>query len=158
MIVVVTKFKERVSGERNGGGTVVVDGGMERCGSGIDFYFDPKPQPPPPTTTPNPQAHHIQNFAAIPSARYNFAWVPSVRLSRPFIAPHNLFFFRYHLLISLIHCFHDLHDFNPHIVVGTGDHVSFPICLAAKLKGIKLVIHEQNSAPGLANSVLALVC
>ncbi|MED6156005.1 hypothetical protein PIB30_010937 [Stylosanthes scabra] len=94
--------------------------------------------------------------AAVPSSGYNFASVPSVRLTRPFISPHNLFFFPYRLLRSLIHCFRRLRDFNPHIVVGTGGHVSFPICLAAKLKGIKLVIHEQNSAPGLANSVLAL--
>ncbi|QHO59690.1 hypothetical protein HN51_013865 [Arachis hypogaea] len=94
--------------------------------------------------------------AAVPCAGYSFASVPSVRFSRPFIAPHNLFFFPYRLLRSLIHCFHRLRDFKPHIVVGTGGHVSFPVCIAAKLKGIKLVIHEQNSAPGLANSVLAL--
>ncbi|XP_015957757.1 uncharacterized protein LOC107481918 [Arachis duranensis] len=84
--------------------------------------------------------------AAVPCAGYSFASVPSVRLSRPFIAPHNLFFFPYRLLRALIHCFHR----------GTSGHVSFPVCIAAKLKGIKLVIHEQNSAPGLANSVLAL--
>lgn len=92
---------------------------------------------------------------AIPSAGYNFASVPAVRLARPLIAPQNLFL-PYRLVKSLIQCFRRLRDFEPHVVVGTGGYVSFPVCLAAKLKGIKLVIQEQNSVPGIANSILSL--
>lgn len=47
-------------------------------------------------------------------------------------------------------------DFKPHIVIGIGGYVSFPICLAAKLiSGVKLAIQEQNSVPGFANWVLS---
>ncbi|KAJ7970336.1 UDP-N-acetylglucosamine--N-acetylmuramyl-(Pentapeptide) pyrophosphoryl-undecaprenol N-acetylglucosamine transferase [Quillaja saponaria] len=91
---------------------------------------------------------------AITSAGYNFTTVPAVRLARPFISPRNLFL-PCHLLKSLIQCFHQLRDFGPRVVVGTGGFVSFPVCLAAKLKGIKLVIQEQNSVPGIANWVLS---
>lgn len=46
-----------------------------------------------------------------------------------------------------------------HIVaaVGFGGFVTFPGGVAARLKGIPLVIHEQNAIPGLANRVLAKI-
>ncbi|KAI4350962.1 hypothetical protein L6164_005364 [Bauhinia variegata] len=94
---------------------------------------------------------------AIPSAGYNFTSVPPVRLARPlFFSLQNLFF-PYHLIKSLIQCFGKLRDFEPHVVVGTGGYVSFPVCLAAKIKGIKMVIQEQNSVPGLANWALSSI-
>ncbi|MCM8760657.1 MAG: undecaprenyldiphospho-muramoylpentapeptide beta-N-acetylglucosaminyltransferase [Candidatus Omnitrophica bacterium] len=42
----------------------------------------------------------------------------------------------------------------PDVVVGFGGYISFPVLLAARLKGIRSVIHEQNVVPGRANSVL----
>lgn len=92
---------------------------------------------------------------AVPSSGYDFVSVPAVRLARPFIAPQNLFL-PYRLIKSLTQCFRKLRAFKPHVVVGTGGYVSFPVCLAAKLKGIKLVIQEQNSVPGIANWILSL--
>lgn len=41
------------------------------------------------------------------------------------------------------------------IVIGFGGYVSGPVCLAAKLKKIPIVIHEQNAKIGLTNRVLA---
>lgn len=49
-----------------------------------------------------------------------------------------------------------MQEFDPHIVIGTGGFVSFPTCLAAAIKGVKLLIQEQNSVPGIANLVLSL--
>ncbi|KAK9277874.1 hypothetical protein L1049_027431 [Liquidambar formosana] len=92
---------------------------------------------------------------AIPSAGYEFASFSAVRLARPFISPRNLFL-PYRLIKSMIECWRQLRDFDPHIVVGTGGYVSFPVCLVAALKGLKLVIQEQNSVPGIANRVLSL--
>ncbi|MBK5913025.1 undecaprenyldiphospho-muramoylpentapeptide beta-N-acetylglucosaminyltransferase [Rhodocyclus purpureus] len=43
----------------------------------------------------------------------------------------------------------------PDVVLGMGGYISFPGGVAAKLAGIPLVIHEQNSIAGLANRVLA---
>ncbi|KAK4256565.1 hypothetical protein QN277_006272 [Acacia crassicarpa] len=90
----------------------------------------------------------------VPSAGYNFASVPSVRLARPLISSQNLFL-PCCLVKSLVQCSRKLRDFKPHVVVGTGGLISFPVCLAAKLKGIKLVIQEQNLVPVMENSILA---
>ena len=43
----------------------------------------------------------------------------------------------------------------PQVAVGFGAYVEFPLGLAAKKLGIPLVLHEQNSVPGLANKMLA---
>ncbi len=45
----------------------------------------------------------------------------------------------------------------PDVVLGMGGFVSFPAGMMAVLKGIPLVLHEQNSVAGLANKVLASV-
>jgi UDP-N-acetylglucosamine--N-acetylmuramyl-(pentapeptide) pyrophosphoryl-undecaprenol N-acetylglucosamine transferase len=43
----------------------------------------------------------------------------------------------------------------PDVVLGMGGFISFPGGMMAALKGIPLVLHEQNSVAGLANRVLA---
>lgn len=42
-------------------------------------------------------------------------------------------------------------QFDPTVVVGTGGFASLPAILAAALHRVPLVLHEQNSVPGLAN-------
>ena len=46
-----------------------------------------------------------------------------------------------------------LRGFGPDVVVGTGGYVSLPAAAGAKLLSIPLVLHEQNSVPGMANRV-----
>jgi UDP-N-acetylglucosamine--N-acetylmuramyl-(pentapeptide) pyrophosphoryl-undecaprenol N-acetylglucosamine transferase len=46
------------------------------------------------------------------------------------------------------------HD-RPDVVMGFGGYVSIPVGLAAVLRGIPVVLHEQNSVPGLANKTLS---
>lgn len=43
----------------------------------------------------------------------------------------------------------------PDVVAGFGGYVSIPVGLAAVLRGVPLVLHEQNSVPGLSNRVLS---
>ena len=43
----------------------------------------------------------------------------------------------------------------PDVVIGFGGYVSIPVGFAAVLRGVPLVLHEQNSVPGLANRVLS---
>ncbi|KAI8542833.1 hypothetical protein RHMOL_Rhmol08G0170200 [Rhododendron molle] len=94
---------------------------------------------------------------AVPSAGYEFAALATTPLTRPLFSPQNLFLLPYRLTKSLIQSWRQLHRFNPQIVVGTGGYVSFPVCfVAAAFKGVKLVIQEQNSVPGIANWVLSL--
>jgi len=45
----------------------------------------------------------------------------------------------------------------PDVVVGFGGYVSTPAYLAARKRGIPIVVHEQNSKPGLANRVGARI-
>lgn len=47
-----------------------------------------------------------------------------------------------------------IREFRPHLVFGAGGYVTVPCGLAARLTGTPLVIHEQNSRPGLSNRVL----
>jgi UDP-N-acetylglucosamine--N-acetylmuramyl-(pentapeptide) pyrophosphoryl-undecaprenol N-acetylglucosamine transferase len=48
-------------------------------------------------------------------------------------------------------------EFKPDIVVGTGGYVCGPVVLAASLKKIPTMIHEQNVFPGVTNKLLAKV-
>jgi UDP-N-acetylglucosamine--N-acetylmuramyl-(pentapeptide) pyrophosphoryl-undecaprenol N-acetylglucosamine transferase len=50
-----------------------------------------------------------------------------------------------------------LRTLRPSVVIGMGGYISFPAGLMARLLGIPLALHEQNSVAGLANKVLARV-
>ena len=43
----------------------------------------------------------------------------------------------------------------PHVVLGLGGYISFPGGMMASLWGKPLVLHEQNSVPGMANKLLS---
>lgn len=47
-----------------------------------------------------------------------------------------------------------LRKFKPDVVLGVGGYASAPMLVAAKLKRIPTVIHEQNAWPGLTNRLL----
>jgi len=47
--------------------------------------------------------------------------------------------------------------FHPDAAVGTGGYVSGPVCLAAALQGIPVILHEQNAFPGVTNRLLAVL-
>lgn len=44
-----------------------------------------------------------------------------------------------------------LRNFKPDLVFGVGGYVTGPVLLAARLMGVPIAIHEQNSVPGMAN-------
>lgn len=48
-----------------------------------------------------------------------------------------------------------LNDFDPHMVIGTGGYVSYPVLLAGIIMRKKTFVHEQNALPGLTNRRLA---
>jgi len=48
-------------------------------------------------------------------------------------------------------------EFKPDIVIGTGGYVCGPVVLAAALKGVPTMIHEQNVFPGITNKLLSKV-
>ncbi len=48
-----------------------------------------------------------------------------------------------------------LRKMRPDVVVGFGGYVSIPVGIAARLTSTPLVLHEQNSVPGMANATLS---
>jgi UDP-N-acetylglucosamine--N-acetylmuramyl-(pentapeptide) pyrophosphoryl-undecaprenol N-acetylglucosamine transferase len=46
-------------------------------------------------------------------------------------------------------------EFLPDLAVGFGSYASVPALLAARRRGARIVIHEQNAQPGLANRLFA---
>ena len=47
--------------------------------------------------------------------------------------------------------------FKPHVVLGVGGYSSGPVALAAWLRRIPVVLHEQNLLPGITNRLLARI-
>ena len=63
--------------------------------------------------------------------------------------------FPFRFLKSYIQSWMLLHEFKPHVVIGTGGYSSGLPLLAAIHGGIKTVIQEQNSFPGITTRYLA---
>jgi UDP-N-acetylglucosamine--N-acetylmuramyl-(pentapeptide) pyrophosphoryl-undecaprenol N-acetylglucosamine transferase len=61
----------------------------------------------------------------------------------------------FRVLASVISAWRLLRQYRPDAVVGFGGYVSLPVGLAAVLNRTPLVLHEQNSVPGLANKILS---
>jgi UDP-N-acetylglucosamine--N-acetylmuramyl-(pentapeptide) pyrophosphoryl-undecaprenol N-acetylglucosamine transferase len=61
------------------------------------------------------------------------------------------------LLRGFLGAWRALSRIRPDVVLGFGGYITFPGGMMAALRGIPLVLHEQNSVAGLANRVLAQV-
>ncbi|WP_456395264.1 undecaprenyldiphospho-muramoylpentapeptide beta-N-acetylglucosaminyltransferase [Desulfurobacterium sp.] len=59
------------------------------------------------------------------------------------------------LLSSTVKVVSIIKQFKPEIILIFGGYVSIPVGFAAKLTGVPLVIHEQNSIPGKTNRLLS---
>ena len=86
---------------------------------------------------------------------YEMAWVRFSALrgkgwQRKLLLPFNL-------LRGFRQAWAQLKRIRPDVVLGMGGYVTFPGGMMASLRGIPLVLHEQNSVAGLANRVLAIV-
>jgi UDP-N-acetylglucosamine--N-acetylmuramyl-(pentapeptide) pyrophosphoryl-undecaprenol N-acetylglucosamine transferase len=81
-------------------------------------------------------------------ANLRFAALRGKGLLRKLLLPFNL-------LHGFALAFGQLKKIRPDVVLGMGGFVSFPGGMMAVLRGVPLLIHEQNSVAGLANRVLA---
>jgi UDP-N-acetylglucosamine--N-acetylmuramyl-(pentapeptide) pyrophosphoryl-undecaprenol N-acetylglucosamine transferase len=80
------------------------------------------------------------HFIAVTGLRGSSLWR---KLSAPLV-----------LLIALWQALQVVRKVNPDCVLGMGGYVTGPGGIAARLLGKKLVIHEQNAVPGMANKLL----
>lgn len=91
----------------------------------------------------------------VPPRGYETAWVRFTALRgkglvRKLLLPLNL-------LRGFAQALSELKRVRPDAVLGMGGFISFPGGMMAALKGVPLVLHEQNSVAGLANRVLSRV-
>ncbi|MFD1294698.1 undecaprenyldiphospho-muramoylpentapeptide beta-N-acetylglucosaminyltransferase [Lutibacter holmesii] len=63
--------------------------------------------------------------------------------------------FPFKLISSLWNAHKIIKKFKPNVVIGTGGFASGPTLYAASRKGIKTLIQEQNSYPGITNKLLS---
>ncbi|CAN5121242.1 MAG: undecaprenyldiphospho-muramoylpentapeptide beta-N-acetylglucosaminyltransferase [Nocardioides sp.] len=91
----------------------------------------------------------------VPEAGLPLEHVPPVPLPRKvtkelFLVPRNL--------RRAVRAAHEVFDrIDPDVLVGFGGYVSVPAYLAARKRGVPIVVHEQNTMPGIANKVGARV-
>ena len=89
----------------------------------------------------------------VPQAGYEIEglWISGIQ--RRFSFKNLIFPFK--LMSSLFNAKKIIKQFKPTLVVGTGGYASAPLVRIASGKGIKCVIQEQNSYPGITNKLLA---
>lgn len=92
---------------------------------------------------------------AIPEAGFEFRAVPARSLlGRRWLAVPMVF---WTLLRGIISAYRILRRFDPDVVFATGGYVSGAVAIAGRLLRRPLVLHEQNSVPGLTNRLLSRI-
>lgn len=89
----------------------------------------------------------------VPSAGIDFVALKAEGFNRS--KPWTFFTSGTEVALSSLKARRILADFKADAVVGFGGYVSIPVGLAAAQKHVPLVIHEQNSVPGMTNKFLA---
>jgi len=56
---------------------------------------------------------------------------------------------------SFKECKKIIKEFNPDIVIGVGGYITAPVIIAAHKLKCKIIIHEQNSIPGVSNKLIS---
>lgn len=88
----------------------------------------------------------------VPAAGYEIVGLDIQGLQRS-LSPKNLLF-PFKVIRSLMQAFKVLKEFKPEVAVGVGGYASGPLLFAAALKGIPILIQEQNSYAGITNKIV----
>ena len=89
----------------------------------------------------------------VPAAGVEFRALPATGFDRS--RPWTLVTSSVRIGVSTVRAWRWLGAQRPDAVIGFGGYVSVPVALAAVLRRVPLVLHEQNSVPGIANRVLS---
>ena len=89
----------------------------------------------------------------VPQAGYEIKGLWIAGLQRQLTLKNAMFPFK--LISSLWNAYKIIKKFKPSIVIGTGGFASGPTLFIANRLGIKTVIQEQNSYPGITNKLLS---
>jgi len=89
----------------------------------------------------------------VPEAGVEFMGLPAAGFDRA--RPWTLITSSLRLAASTVTAWRWLGQRRPDVVIGFGGYVSIPVGFAAVLRRVPLILHEQNSVPGLANKTLS---
>lgn len=89
----------------------------------------------------------------VPQAGYEIEGLWIAGLQRQLTLKNAMFPFK--LISSLWNAYKIIKKFKPTVVIGTGGFASGPTLFVANKLGIKTVIQEQNSYPGITNKLLS---
>jgi len=87
----------------------------------------------------------------VPAAGYEIDLLPGRGLQRRLTLGNVAV--AWHTLRALVRAWRVVGRWRPGVVVGVGGYASLPCVVGARLRGVPMVVHEQNAAPGLANRV-----
>lgn len=85
----------------------------------------------------------MMEFQSIPSVKFRRYW--SIKTLRDFIRTPRVYLAAQRLVKNI----------HPNIMIGAGGYVSVPVGYAAKRVGARIMIHQPDVNPGLANRLLA---
>lgn len=89
----------------------------------------------------------------VPAAGFEIVGLPIVGIQRRLTWKNLLVPFK--LLASMWKARRIVRDFKPDIAIGVGGYASGPLLRAAAAAGVKTLIQEQNSFPGITNRILS---
>lgn len=89
----------------------------------------------------------------VPQAGYEIIGLPIMGIQRRLTLQNLKVPFK--IIASLLKARKIIKDFKPDIAIGVGGYASGPLLRAASSFGVKTLIQEQNSYPGITNKILA---
>ena len=92
----------------------------------------------------------------VPAAGIPFTAIPTGKLRR-YWAWQNVVDLAVNVPSSLLAAWISLGKLQPKVVFATGGFVALPVAIAAGMRRVPVVIHEQTAVPGLANRIAARV-
>lgn len=75
-------------------------------------------------------------------------------IGMPRVISFRIFMFILLLPASIVYSIYILLKVNPYAIAGMGGYVSFPVVFIGKMLRKRIIIHEQNLLPGLANRMI----
>lgn len=104
---------------------------------------------------------HLTPALALKAKLPEHGWqVIELKISSPKFNRHQLILSSLSLIklpLSIFSAYQKLSEIKPRLVVSFGGHAAFPVCLAAKLLNLPLIVHEQTFGAGLTSRLTALM-
>lgn len=91
-------------------------------------------------------------WTAVPKAGYAIEAIPIKGFQRGSLVANLAF--PYHVVRGMVESLRVVSRFKPDVVIGTGGYVSGPVLAAALLRGIPVVVQEQNAFAGVTNRLV----